>query len=474
MDMYEEEVDFANSNLSFPQKLFALLEYESDGMIQWAPNGLCFRLTDQDRFASEVVPKYFKRKNMTVFGIITAYLTFSVVVETKLTSFQRQLNLYGFRRLAKGEDQGCYFHPRFQRGRRDLLHEIKRLPVKGSLPSYDQLLSSTRPGPYQYDPNNSRKRSATDVSDPIEDGSVPRRKMTTRLSSQQQQLNHSDDTTEPATDVSHSSHGSHAPLPQAPLRNFHVPQQQFATSYSGNPAASVQHNNGGGQQLQRMSKLTMNIGFGKTSSTFQPTTESSKSGVVNNGSRGSASPTHGMGLRNNNRPLYRQSNHPQQSSASTTNNPYSNSSFYYQLPYSFPASALPMSSNFVSESRAYYSQLTNTMYGYNYDTQESALNYPQQQQVQRQLQQQQHQEYLKEQNSFSSFAGILNEGSERAPSLLGDDLDVLDLFSGDIPQSTHGTPIPSTPMTDALGGFDTSVLMLSGDGGTLAGESELM
>lgn len=70
MDMYEEEVDFANSNLSFPQKLFALLEYESDGMIQWAPNGLCFRLTDQDRFANEVVPKYFKRKT-----IIIRYIT---------------------------------------------------------------------------------------------------------------------------------------------------------------------------------------------------------------------------------------------------------------------------------------------------------------------------------------------------------------------------------------------------------------
>lgn len=59
-----------------------------------------------------------------------------------MTSFQRQLNLYGFRRLSKGEDQGCYFHPKFQRNRKDLLSEIKRLPVKGSLQTYDQVMAA--------------------------------------------------------------------------------------------------------------------------------------------------------------------------------------------------------------------------------------------------------------------------------------------------------------------------------------------
>ena len=53
-------------------------------------------------------------------------------VDTKLTSFQRQLNLYGFRRITKGDDHGAYFHPNFQRGRRDLLFNIRRLPAKGN------------------------------------------------------------------------------------------------------------------------------------------------------------------------------------------------------------------------------------------------------------------------------------------------------------------------------------------------------
>ncbi len=52
------------------------------------------------------------------------------IIDTKITSFQRQLNLYGFRRILKGEDQGAYIHPLFQRGRPDLIHEIKRISSK--------------------------------------------------------------------------------------------------------------------------------------------------------------------------------------------------------------------------------------------------------------------------------------------------------------------------------------------------------
>lgn len=48
-------------------------------------------------------------------------------VVNKIESFQRQLNLYGFRRLASG--RGTYYHQLFQRGREDLLAEIQLVKV---------------------------------------------------------------------------------------------------------------------------------------------------------------------------------------------------------------------------------------------------------------------------------------------------------------------------------------------------------
>jgi hypothetical protein len=96
--------------VSFPQKLFMLLEKESPEIISWIPNGKGFRINNIDEFQSSIIPKYFKH--------------------TKFTSFQRQLNLYGFRRVTRGEDQGAYFHPKFIYGRSDYVYEIRRLPGK--------------------------------------------------------------------------------------------------------------------------------------------------------------------------------------------------------------------------------------------------------------------------------------------------------------------------------------------------------
>ena len=114
--MMLEEDDWVSLNATFPQKLYALMHHEDNyESIAWLDHGKSFRLLNPDRFSTEVIPKYFKH--------------------AKLTSFQRQLNLYGFRRVTKGEDQGAYFHPKFQHERQDLLEEIRRLPNKSALQS---------------------------------------------------------------------------------------------------------------------------------------------------------------------------------------------------------------------------------------------------------------------------------------------------------------------------------------------------
>lgn len=98
----------------FPRRLYNMLESESqlqqsapsECLISWSQSGKAFRIEDVTLFSTRVLPKYFRTN--------------------KFSSFQRNLNLYGFSKVRRGPDADMYAHPSFLRGRPEILSELKK------------------------------------------------------------------------------------------------------------------------------------------------------------------------------------------------------------------------------------------------------------------------------------------------------------------------------------------------------------
>jgi len=96
----------ANQQKPFPQALMEMLSQEDPEVITWLPSGDAFIVRNSKKFVASVLPKFFN--------------------QTKITSFQRQLNLYGFRRIVDGPNMGAYHHGRFRRDEPELCKSIPR------------------------------------------------------------------------------------------------------------------------------------------------------------------------------------------------------------------------------------------------------------------------------------------------------------------------------------------------------------
>lgn len=92
----------------FPRKLYEILDNESEDTISWTESGHSFVIKDMETFVTSVLMKYFRHQ--------------------KFSSFQRQLNLYGFRKISKGTETGAYCHEFFARDQTDKLRLVRRTP----------------------------------------------------------------------------------------------------------------------------------------------------------------------------------------------------------------------------------------------------------------------------------------------------------------------------------------------------------
>jgi hypothetical protein len=101
----------------FPEKLHRmLLEADASGrgdIVSFYSHGRGFGIHDPEKFVEEILPEYFK--------------------QSKLNSFLRQLNLYGFVRIQSGPDSGGYYHELFLKERPRFSRYMRRVgvPVKG-------------------------------------------------------------------------------------------------------------------------------------------------------------------------------------------------------------------------------------------------------------------------------------------------------------------------------------------------------
>ena len=99
------------SNNSIPKfllMLYNILEEQtlhSSPIIKWMEHGKAFQIISMDAFELDILPKYFKH--------------------SKFTSFQRQLNYFGFRKWTKTQTTICTFsHPNFQQNKKENLKYI--------------------------------------------------------------------------------------------------------------------------------------------------------------------------------------------------------------------------------------------------------------------------------------------------------------------------------------------------------------
>ncbi|KAL3921119.1 MAG: hypothetical protein SGILL_002915, partial [Bacillariaceae sp.] len=111
--------DPPSARFEFPIMLYGMLEectFDDDlsQIVSWQPHGLSFKIQDRESF-EKILPQWFKEK---------------------YESFRCLLEQWGFIKLSRGKERGCWYHVNFGHGRKTKLQNIAKDDFLKGMPEY--------------------------------------------------------------------------------------------------------------------------------------------------------------------------------------------------------------------------------------------------------------------------------------------------------------------------------------------------
>jgi len=136
--------------LSFAERVYNLVDESTKiapEVLCWEHNGRAFRVKDTGDKLGELLGRHFRHN--------------------KYSSFQRQLNMYGFTKHVSGKYLGCFQHDHFRIGSKESLFLIRRRGPPNRRHSFSYLGDEKKPGGNKKAHASSGQEKAESETDPI-------------------------------------------------------------------------------------------------------------------------------------------------------------------------------------------------------------------------------------------------------------------------------------------------------------------